>query len=95
MPTYEYICDDCGHEMETFQSMKADPLKDCPECAKPALRRKIGRGAGIIFKGSGFYQTDYKNSSAGSSSGGSKEKASASSGGGCSPSCGCAAHSST
>jgi len=61
MPTYDYQCQDCGHEMEAFHSMKADPLTDCPACGKPALKRKIGRGAGIIFKGSGFYQTDYKN----------------------------------
>ena len=62
MPTYEYIChnENCGHEFETFQSMKVDALKDCPECREPTLKRKIGLGAGIIFKGSGFYETDYK-----------------------------------
>ena len=66
MPTYEYICEnaDCQHEFETFQSMKADALTICPECNQPTLKRKIGLGAGIIFKGSGFYETDYKRSSA-------------------------------
>ncbi len=60
MPTYEYECGACGHEMDAFQNMSADPLKTCPECGKDALKRKIGTGAGIIFKGSGFYETDYK-----------------------------------
>ena len=68
MPTYEYICHNeaCQHAFETFQSMKADALTICPECNQPTLKRKIGLGAGIIFKGSGFYETDYKRSSAGS-----------------------------
>jgi putative FmdB family regulatory protein len=60
MPTYEYICDACGHELEEFQSMTAKPLKKCPECGKSKLVRQIGIGAGIIFKGSGFYETDYR-----------------------------------
>lgn len=60
MPTYAYACGHCGHELEAFQSMKDDPLKDCPECREPRLRRIISGGAGIIFKGSGFYETDYK-----------------------------------
>ncbi len=62
MPTYEYIChnEDCGHEFEIFQSMKDNSLTDCPQCSSPTLKRKIGIGAGIIFKGSGFYETDYK-----------------------------------
>ena len=59
MPTYEYECDKCGHKFETFQSIKANPLKKCPKC-KGNLRRLIGVGAGIIFKGSGFYATDYR-----------------------------------
>ncbi len=60
MPTYEYICDACEHELEEFQSITAKPLKKCPACGKPKLRRQIGTGAGIIFKGSGFYETDYR-----------------------------------
>lgn len=61
MPTYEYLCQECGQEFEAFQSMKDDPLTDCQLCgAESAVKRKIGRGAGIIFKGSGFYETDFK-----------------------------------
>jgi putative FmdB family regulatory protein len=63
MPTYEYICTKCGHEMEAFQSMKDEPLKLCPACKKRALKRKVGGGAGLIFKGTGFYITDYKKKS--------------------------------
>jgi putative FmdB family regulatory protein len=60
MPTYDYRCNDCGHEFEEFQSIKADPLKTCPKCQKEALERLIGPGAALIFKGSGFYLTDYR-----------------------------------
>ncbi|MEO0588150.1 MAG: zinc ribbon domain-containing protein [Planctomycetota bacterium] len=60
MPTYEYVCDACGHEFEEFQSMSAKPLRKCPACGKVKLRRLIGTGAGVIFKGSGFYETDYR-----------------------------------
>jgi putative FmdB family regulatory protein len=63
MPTYDYICDDCGHEFEAYESIMVDPRKDCPECKHPTLRRKIGPGAAILFKGSGFYQTDYRSDS--------------------------------
>ncbi|MDI6449489.1 FmdB family zinc ribbon protein [Anaerobaca lacustris] len=63
MPTYEYACDSCGHEFEEFQSITAKPLRKCPKCKKSALRRLIGTGAGILFKGSGFYQTDYRSDS--------------------------------
>lgn len=63
MPTYEYICDSCEHQFETFQSITADPLVKCPECGKKKLRRLIGTGAAIIFKGSGFYCTDYRSDS--------------------------------
>lgn len=63
MPTYDYICDACEHEFEEFQSITAAPLKKCPACKKAKLRRKIGAGAGIIFKGSGFYETDYRSES--------------------------------
>jgi putative FmdB family regulatory protein len=60
MPTYEYECSKCGHELEVFQPMKAGPLKKCPACGRLTLRRKISGGAGLIFKGTGFYITDYK-----------------------------------
>jgi len=63
MPTYDYICEDCGYEFEQFQGIKAKPLRKCPECNKMSLKRLIGSGAGIIFKGSGFYQTDYRSES--------------------------------
>ena len=63
MPTYEYACRACGHEFEEFQSMSAKPLRKCPECAKSALERLIGTGAAIIFKGGGFYETDYRSES--------------------------------
>jgi putative FmdB family regulatory protein len=63
MPTYDYICDSCAHEFEAFESIKADPQTECPECHKPQLRRKIGAGAAVLFKGSGFYQTDYRSES--------------------------------
>ena len=62
MPTYEYKCKECGHEFEEFQSMKDDPLSVCPNCGKPALKRLMGGGAGMLFKGTGYYQTDYKKS---------------------------------
>ncbi|MBN2425661.1 MAG: zinc ribbon domain-containing protein [Calditrichaceae bacterium] len=61
MPTYEYKCIDCGYEFEVFQSMTADPITVCPKC-KGKVQRRIGTGAGIMFKGSGFYITDYKKS---------------------------------
>ncbi len=60
MPTYEYACTKCGYHFEQFQSMKDEPLKQCPQCKKPALKRLVGAGAGLIFKGTGFYITDYK-----------------------------------
>ncbi|MDR3234718.1 MAG: zinc ribbon domain-containing protein [Planctomycetaceae bacterium] len=60
MPTYEYQCGSCGHEFEEFQSIKDAPLKKCPQCSKNKLRRLISGGGGVVFKGSGFYQTDYR-----------------------------------
>ena len=60
MPTYEYVCNNCQHQFEQFQSIKARPIRKCPECGKLKVQRLIGAGAGIIFKGSGFYQTDYR-----------------------------------
>ena len=59
MPTYDYECTKCGHRFEIFQSMTDEPKKRCPEC-KGKVQRLISGGAGIIFKGSGFYQTDYR-----------------------------------
>lgn len=64
MPTYDYGCNDCGHEFEQFQSMSAPPLEICPQCGGKVTRRIHG-GAGLIFKGSGFYLTDYKKSATG------------------------------
>jgi putative FmdB family regulatory protein len=66
MPTYDYKCPDCGHAFEEFQTMKAAPLKKCPECGGRNVKRLIGAGAGLIFKGSGFYKTDYASGSKGS-----------------------------
>ncbi len=63
MPTYEYRCNNCAHEFELFQSMSAGVKKKCPECAKMTLERLIGTGAAVIFKGSGFYETDYRSKS--------------------------------
>ena len=63
MPTYEYKCDACGATFERFQSITAEPIKRCPECGKAKVRRLIGTGAGLIFKGSGFYITDYRDKS--------------------------------
>ena len=67
MPTYEYKCRKCGDQFEAFQSISAAPLKRCPKC-KGTVARMLTTGAGIIFKGSGFYQTDYKKSSHSSNS---------------------------
>jgi putative FmdB family regulatory protein len=63
MPTYDYVCDACGHAFEEFQSMMDKQLKKCPKCKKSKLRRLFGTGAAVIFKGSGFYQTDYRSES--------------------------------
>jgi len=63
MPTYDYECDACGHRFEQFQQISASPLKKCPECKKSKLRRLFGIGAALMFKGSGFYQTDYRSES--------------------------------
>lgn len=60
MPTYEYECENCGHHYEEFQSMTDKVHRKCPKCGKLKLIRLVGAGAGIIFKGSGFYETDYK-----------------------------------
>lgn len=93
MPTYDYLCSACGHRFEEFQSMSSKPLRECPECKKNALDRLIGPGAGVIFKGSGFYQTDYRGKSYTSDAkkdegGGDAKKDAGKSGGGCTPTCG-------
>ena len=61
MPTYDYICKKCEKVFEFFQSMSDAPLTKCPDCGKQELRRIISGGTGLIFKGSGYYLTDYKN----------------------------------
>ena len=60
MPTYDYVCDQCEHSFEAFQRIDEGVLTDCPECGKSALRRLFGAGSGLLFKGSGFYETDYR-----------------------------------
>jgi len=60
MPTYDYVCAACDHAFEYFQSMTSRRLRKCPSCGQPKLERLVGSGAGVIFKGSGFYETDYK-----------------------------------
>ena len=90
MPTYEYHCDKCGKNFEAFQSMRDEPFKECPKelCQRPKwghgkVKRLLGTGAGVIFKGSGFYSTDYRSASykeaakkeSGAASGGGGEKA--------------------
>lgn len=80
MPTYDYVCDGCGHAFELFQSMTDAVKKTCPKCGKKKLRRLIGAGGAIVFKGTGFYKTDYRSDSykkgaeadKGSAGGGSK-----------------------
>ncbi|MBI9017898.1 MAG: zinc ribbon domain-containing protein [Phycisphaerae bacterium] len=63
MPTYDYQCPDCNYSFELFQSITAKPEKKCPECGKNNVKRLIGIGAGVIFKGGGFYETDYRSES--------------------------------
>ncbi|MAE54327.1 MAG: FmdB family transcriptional regulator [Opitutae bacterium] len=65
MPTYDYQCEACNHEWELFQSMNDSPVKRCPKCKKQKAKRLLGLGAGLIFKGTGFYETDYKKKSGG------------------------------
>jgi putative FmdB family regulatory protein len=60
MPTYDYVCDACDHKFELFQGITEEPKKKCPDCGKRKLRRLFGTGAAIVFKGSGFYSTDYR-----------------------------------
>ncbi len=70
MPSYDYRCSTCEHEFEEFQSISAEPLEVCPSCGEASLKRLVGGGIGIIFKGSGFYVTDNKGSKTGASNGG-------------------------
>lgn len=63
MPTYDYACSACGHRLEIFHSMQEKPRKKCPACKKSRLERQIGAGAGFLFRGSGFYTTDYRSQS--------------------------------
>ena len=84
MPTYDYACSRCGHTFEQFQSITSQPLRKCPKCGKPALKRLVGAGAGLIFKGSGFYLTDYKKKPA-SGEGASADKSKSAEGAGAKP----------
>ena len=86
MPTYEYECSKCGHAFELFQQMSASLKRKCPECGKLSLKRLIGTGSGVIFKGGGFYETDYKTKS-GTPESKPAEKSAAHS---CGSGCGCA-----
>ncbi|MCX6134087.1 MAG: zinc ribbon domain-containing protein [Ignavibacteriales bacterium] len=74
MPTYDYKCKECGHLFEEFQSMSSDFLVTCPSCGKPGLVRLMAGGAGLVFKGSGFYLTDYKKAGSSTSSSNSKSE---------------------
>ena len=69
MPTYDYVCQACGHTLEHFQSISDKLLRTCPACGKRKLERQFGTGIGVVFKGSGFYETDYKRAGAGKSDG--------------------------
>jgi|WetSurMetagenome_2_1015567.scaffolds.fasta_scaffold454795_2 putative FmdB family regulatory protein len=73
MPTYEYLCKNCGHTLEELQSMTEPPLTTCPKCSQETLARVMGGGGGLIFKGSGFYLTDYKKTSSPPATGSSKK----------------------
>lgn len=63
MPTYDYECGHCGHAFELFQTIRESPLRKCPECGRRQLNRLFGTGAAVVFRGSGFYQTDYRSDS--------------------------------
>lgn len=73
MPTYEYICKACGHQLSEFQTFSEPPLVTCPHCNTDNLTRAMGTGSGLIFKGTGFYLTDYKKGTPGSGPGVKKE----------------------
>jgi putative FmdB family regulatory protein len=77
MPTYDYECSACGHKFEKFQPITAKPIRKCPICSRSTVKRLLGTGAGIIFKGSGFYCTDYRSDSYKKAAGNDKPSASA------------------
>ena len=81
MPSYDYKCEACNHEWELFQSMNDSPVKRCPKCKKQKAKRLLGLGAGLIFKGTGFYETDYKKKTGGEKTESSSESKSSESGG--------------
>lgn len=81
MPTYDYACEACKHTWEEFQSITAKPTKKCPECGKAKAKRLIGPGAGLLFKGSGFYITDYRSSNYQKAAAADKNSGSSSKGG--------------
>jgi len=86
MPTYEYRCEGCGHDFERFQKMSDDPVSVCPKCGESKVVRRISSGGGFVFKGPGFYATDYRKSpppseKSGSSEGGSDASGASTSGG--------------
>ena len=96
MPTYEYACAACGNEFERFESITAAPNKTCPKCSKKKAERRISSGGGFIFKGTGFYLTDYKKSTSNKPDGKPAEKTesapaapAAASGASCGTGCGC------
>ncbi len=96
MPTYQYECSSCDHSFEVMQSMSENRLKKCPKCGKLKLNRLIGSGSGIIFKGSGFYETDYKRKAPSTDDSKKSDPKTATSPAtppshGCAPSCGCGA----
>ncbi len=74
MPTYEYYCENCGFEFEEFQSIISEPVRKCPRCGMMTVHRKVSGGIGLIFKGSGFYQTDYVRKSVSDSADNEKDK---------------------
>ena len=88
MPTYDYECDACGHTFELFQSITEPVQKKCPSCGKLKLRRLFGTGAAVVFKGSGFYQTDYKQPAGGDKKADAETDDRAAKPGGCTPACG-------
>jgi putative FmdB family regulatory protein len=89
VPTYDYLCEACGHRFEEFQSMTSKVLRKCPACGKNKLERLIGAGGGVIFKGSGFYQTDYRPGSyAADAKADAKAEAKPDTKGSCAPTCG-------